>query len=124
MNTSHLNHTPPVPAWHQILPLLLSISGPLVLYLFTIPRTVVLEDDGLFLMVAKHLGIAHPPGYPLFTGIAHLFLQFPFGTDAFPRTLGQRVSRGSCVRSAVWLRSTTWGFGVGSFDWSLGIWSI
>tara|TARA_A100001388_G_scaffold124120_1_gene91647 strand:+ start:302 stop:559 length:258 start_codon:yes stop_codon:yes gene_type:complete len=85
---------------------------------------VVLEDDGLFLMVAKHLGIAHPPGYPLFTGIAHLFLQFPFGTDAFPRTLGQRVSRGSCVRSAVWLRSTTWGFGVGSFDWSLGIWSI
>ena len=83
MNTSHLNHTPPVSAWHQILPLLLSISGPLVLYLFTIPRTVVLEDDGLFLMVAKHLRIAHPPGYPLFTGIAHIFMQLPFGTDAF-----------------------------------------
>ena len=34
-------------------------------------------------MVAKHLGIVHPPGYPLFTGIAHLFLWFPLGTDAF-----------------------------------------
>ena len=74
MNTSLQANPFTFPIWRQLLPLFLSISGPLILYLFTTPRVVVLEDDGLFLMVAKHLGIAHPPGYPLFTGIAHLFL--------------------------------------------------
>ena len=83
MNTSLQANPFTFPVWRQLLPLFLSISGPLILYLFTTPRVVVLEDEGLFLMVAKHLGIAHPPGYPLFTGIAHLFLQFPLGTDAF-----------------------------------------
>ena len=132
MNTSHLNHTPPVSAWHQILPLLLSISGPLVLYLFTIPRTVVLEDDGLFLMVAKHLGIAHPPGYPLFTGIAHIFLQLPFGTDAFRGHLASAFLGAlacgvlfGCARllgASVWAALTgAWAFGASEHFWSQAI---
>ena len=44
-----------------------AVLGPLALYVATLPRTVVLEDDGLFLMAGVHLGIAHPPGYPLYT---------------------------------------------------------
>ena len=132
MNTSHLNHTPPVPAWHQLLPLFLSISGPLVLYLFTIPRTVVLEDDGLFLMVAKHLGIAHPPGYPLFTGIANLFMQLPFGTDAFRGHLASAFLGAlacgvlfGCARllgASVWAALTgAWAFGASEHFWSQAI---
>ena len=42
-----------------------AVLGPLALYAATLPRTVVLEDDGLFLMAGVHLGVAHPPGYPL-----------------------------------------------------------
>ena len=57
-------------------------SAPLVPYALTMPRTVVLEDDGLFLMVGAHLGVAHPPGYPLHRLIVHLFLQLPFGPPA------------------------------------------
>ena len=37
-----------------------SVVAPLVLYVLTMPRTVVLEDDGLFLMAGAHLGVAHP----------------------------------------------------------------
>ena len=60
----------------------LAAAVPLVLYALTMPRTVVLEDDGLFLMAGAYLGIAHPPGYPLYTLICHLFMQLPFGTPA------------------------------------------
>ena len=60
-----------------------SILAPLVLYVLTMPRTVVLEDDGLFLMVGAHLGVAHPPGYPLYTLIVYLFTLLPFGSAAF-----------------------------------------
>ena len=56
--------------------------APLALYIATLPRTAVLEDDGLFLMAGEHLGIAHPPGYPLYTLICHLFMQLPFGNPA------------------------------------------
>jgi len=33
-------------------------------------------------MAGAHLGIAHPPGYPLYTLLVHLFMQLPFGTPA------------------------------------------
>ena len=54
-----------------------AVLGPLALYGLTMPRTVVLEDDGLFLMAGEHLGVAHPPGYPLYTLLCYLFMQLP-----------------------------------------------
>ena len=60
-----------------------AVLGPLLLYALTLPRTVVLEDDGLFLMAGAHLGVAHPPGYPLYTLLCHLVTWLPFGTVAF-----------------------------------------
>src|SRR5438477_54205 len=36
------------------------------LYAWSAPRTVALEDDGLFILSSYFLGIEHPPGYPLF----------------------------------------------------------
>ena len=48
-----------------------SVLGPLALYVATLPRAVVLEDDSLFLMAGLHLGVAHPPGYPLYTFNLH-----------------------------------------------------
>ncbi len=71
--------------------LVASIVAPLLLYVLTMPRTVVLEDDGLFLMAGAHLGVAHPPGYPLYTLIVYLFTQLPFGSVAFLGHLSSAV---------------------------------
>ncbi len=71
--------------------LVASVIGPLVLYVLSMPRTVVLEDDGLFLMAGVHLGVAHPPGYPLYTLIVYLFTQLPFGNVAFLGHLSSAV---------------------------------
>jgi len=51
-------------------------------YLISMPKTVMLEDDGLFIMSSYFLGIAHPPGYPIHTLIGHLFSQIPIGSVA------------------------------------------
>ena len=53
------------------------------LYALTAPRTVALEDDGLFILSSYFLGIEHPPGFPLFTLIGHLFTYLPFGSVAY-----------------------------------------
>ncbi|HSA90001.1 MAG TPA: DUF2723 domain-containing protein [Burkholderiales bacterium] len=53
------------------------------LYAASAPHTVALEDDGLFILASYYLGIAHPPGYPLFTLVGHLFSLLPFGSVAY-----------------------------------------
>jgi 4-amino-4-deoxy-L-arabinose transferase-like glycosyltransferase len=53
------------------------------LYAASAPRSVGLEDDALFVLSAYFRGIEHPPGYPLFTLIGHLFSQLPFGSVAY-----------------------------------------
>lgn len=47
------------------------------IYILSMPSTVVLEDDGFFLLSAYYNGISHPPGYPLYTLIAHIFGLIP-----------------------------------------------
>ena len=54
-----------------------------VLYAASAPRTVALEDDGLFILSSYFLGIEHPPGYPLFTLLGHLFSRIPLGSVAY-----------------------------------------
>ena len=66
-----------------------AVAGPLLLYAATMPRTVVLEDDGWFLIVGKFLGVGHPPGYPVHTLLANLFLKIPWGS---PALLGHLLS--------------------------------
>ena len=78
-----------------------AVLGPLALYVATLPRTVVLEDDGLFLMAGVHLGVAHPPGYPLYTLIVHLFTRLPFGDPAVPRAPVERGARRAGLRRRV-----------------------
>jgi hypothetical protein len=54
-----------------------------VLYAATAPRTVALEDDGLFILSSYFLGIEHPPGFPLYTLLGKLFTLLPFGSVAY-----------------------------------------
>lgn len=54
----------------------------LSVYLWSMPGTVVLEDDGLFLLVANFNGVAHPPGYPLYSLLSYLATWVPVGSIA------------------------------------------
>jgi hypothetical protein len=67
----------------ECLPQISVFAVVLVVYLWSMPRTVVLEDDGLFILAAYFNGIAHPPGYPLYTFLSHLFTWLPLGSIAY-----------------------------------------
>ena len=109
-----------------------AVLGPLALYAATLPRTVVLEDDGLFLMAGFHLGVAHPPGYPIHTLIVHLFTRLPFGDPAVLGHLSSAVLGAlacgavyGCARllraSPVPALAAAWLFGVSDQFWSQAI---
>ncbi|MGH8120385.1 MAG: glycosyltransferase family 117 protein, partial [Gammaproteobacteria bacterium] len=53
-----------------------------LVYFWSASRTVGLEDDGYFILAAYYNGIAHPPGYPLYTLLAHLATLVPAGSIA------------------------------------------
>ncbi len=122
----------PVSRWLERLTLAAAVIGPLALYALTTAHTVVLEDDGLFLMAADSLGVAHPPGYPLYTLICHLFMQLPFGSPAFLGHLSSGVL-GALACGAVWFcarhlgagpvsaLAAAWIFGASEHVWSQAI---
>src|SRR3989440_10488903 len=72
------------------------------LYAATAPRTVALEDDGLFILSSYFLAIEHPPGYPLFTWIGHLFTYLPVGSVAYRVHLASAMF-GALTCAAAWL---------------------
>src|SRR3990167_8474546 len=67
-------------------------SFTLAIYILTLSRSIYFGDSGEFITVAKTLGIAHTPGYPLYTIIAHLFTYLPFGNLAFKVNLFSAVT--------------------------------
>ena len=126
---------PPSPAytgWPDWAALAAAVLGPLLLYIATMPRTVVLEDDSLFLLAGVHLGVAHPPGYPLYTLIVHLFTRLPFGEAALLGHLSSAVL-GALACGAVYCcarllgaslapaLTAAWLFGVSEQFWSQAI---
>jgi hypothetical protein len=70
---------------HSAIDLLLSLAF-FALYLFTLIPSVLPADNGEFQLVAWKLGIAHPPGYPLYTLLSWLFSRF-FASPAFALNL-------------------------------------
>ena len=55
-------------------------------------------------MAGVNLGVAHPPGYPLYTLIVHLFTRLPFGDPAVPRARVERGARRPGLRRPILLR--------------------
>jgi len=51
-----------------------------LLYAATAANHVTGDDAGELIAAAYHLGIPHPPGYPLWCLVAHAFTWIPFGT--------------------------------------------
>src|SRR5438876_4724598 len=54
----------------------------LLLYSWTLAPTVTLIDSGELIVVAYGLGVAHPPGFPLWVLLAHLASLVPLGNVA------------------------------------------
>jgi Protein of unknown function (DUF2723) len=54
----------------------------LLLYTLTLAPTVTLVDSGELILAARGLGVAHPPGFPLWVMLAHLASLLPFGNVA------------------------------------------
>src|SRR5215831_11134259 len=54
----------------------------LVVYIWTLAPTVTLVDSGELIVVAQGLGVAHPPGFPLWVMLAHLASLLPLGNVA------------------------------------------
>lgn len=68
------------PAWPAAAAL---FAAALIVYAFTLYRTVPGGDSGELILVAHTLGVAHPPGYPLFTLLGKLFSLLPLGSVAW-----------------------------------------
>ncbi|PYK09356.1 MAG: hypothetical protein DME61_06835, partial [Verrucomicrobia bacterium] len=54
----------------------------LLLFSWTLAPTVTLTDSGELILVAQGLGVAHPPGFPLWVILAHLASLVPLGNVA------------------------------------------
>ncbi len=54
----------------------------LFLYSWTLAPAVTSTDSGELIVVADGLGVAHPPGFPLWVILAHLASLVPFGNVA------------------------------------------
>src|SRR5947209_9219433 len=54
-----------------------------ILYFLTAARDIVVGDSPELITAAVTLGVAHAPGYPLFTMLGHLFSLIPFGAIPF-----------------------------------------
>lgn len=55
----------------------------MAVYLFTLAPTITMEDSGELVTAAYTLGIAHPPGFPLWVLLGKLFTFIPLGTIAW-----------------------------------------
>jgi len=66
-----------------------------LLYSRTLAPTVTLTDSGELIVVARGLGIAHPPGVPLWIILAHLASLVPLGNVA------QRINFSSALFAAL-----------------------
>ncbi|XP_016053655.1 PREDICTED: transmembrane protein 260 isoform X4 [Miniopterus natalensis] len=59
-------------------------AGVAAVFTLTLPPSVPGGDSGELITAAHELGVAHPPGYPLFTLVAKLaIILFPFGSIAY-----------------------------------------
>ena len=71
------------------------LAAALAAYGLTLAPTVTLVDSGELVAVARHLGVAHPPGFPVYVVLGHLASLVPAGSVA------QRLNAFSAVGAAL-----------------------
>src|SRR5256885_11453283 len=85
------------PVFHAVDWLTFCITGAIMFaaYLFTLAPEVTLRFSGIFSTGAMYAGIPHPPGYPVWTLYAWLFMLLPLSNIAW------RVALSSAVAASV-----------------------
>ena len=74
------------------------VSASLLLaYWFTMPKVVTFEDSGLFLQVCHFNGIAHPPGYPLYTLLCVPWFWLPLDPVILGNSLSALFAALTCI---------------------------
>ena len=74
-----------------------------MLYLITLCPTIFVEDSAEFSTAAGIFGVPHPPGYPLYTLLAGLFVRvLPVGDIAYRSNLFSAACGGAAV-AVLWL---------------------
>lgn len=71
----------------DVAPASLAFAVSFSVYLFTLAPTITFGDSGELVTAAYTLGIAHPPGYPLWLILAKLFSFIPIGNIAYRLSL-------------------------------------
>lgn len=72
--------------------------GFLGLYIYTLAPSVATQgDSGELVTVASRLGIAHSPGYPVYTLVGYLFSLLPFGSLAWRLNLFSAVTHAATL---------------------------
>ncbi|RJP17430.1 MAG: DUF2723 domain-containing protein [Candidatus Abyssobacteria bacterium SURF_5] len=67
----------------ELLFALLSFGGAAFVYIFSLAPAITFGDSGELITAAVHLGVAHPPGYPLYLLVGKLFSLLPIGSVAY-----------------------------------------
>lgn len=73
--------------WLELSKRFLLLVLPFTLYLFTLAPDLLPADNGEFQLVGATLGLAHPPGFPLYTLLAHTATWLPL-----PLTAGAKIN--------------------------------
>src|SRR5260370_31043715 len=74
-----------------------------LLYFLTAARDIVVGDTPELITAAATLGVAHPPGYPLFTMLGHLFALIPFSSIPFRVNLFSVICDAVAVDVVYWI---------------------
>jgi hypothetical protein len=68
-----------------------ALLASLATYVLTLAPTVTLVDSGELIVAARSLGVAHPPGFPLYVPLAHLATLLPIGNIAVRVNLASAI---------------------------------
>lgn len=106
----------PLPPWVGAA---LVAAAALVLFAATMPRVITFEDAGLFDSVCHTNGIAHPPGYPLFTLMCVPLFHLPFEAAIIGNSISAVFGSLACGTLVLVLRRLDLSLGIAMFGGAL-----
>jgi hypothetical protein len=102
----------------------------LSVYIWTLAPSVFTLDGAELTTAAYTLGLAHPPGYPVYLLLLHLFQHVPFGDIGYRSNLFSAVASAgavACVAGIVYQLCRHWWAALVaglSFGWCFYTWSV